>query len=548
MQSAPLPQNEAERLARLRGIGLLDSLPQQAFDDITALAASICGTPIALISLVDQDRQWFKSRLGLAVPQTPREIAFCSHAILQPDQIMVVPDATQDVRFQGNPLVDQDPAIRFYAGAPILTDDGLPLGTVCVIDTRARELSEVQLHSLKSLSSLVSTLVEHFCMQREEAQRNSAEMQLRNQMLQALLTSGRELKSFVDHDYTYRFVNPSYLEYWCQQPDDIVGRQVSDIMGKAQFEQTVQPQLDRALAGEAVHYAAEITFPRLGLRHFEISYLPARDAQGQVFGVVVRASDVQERREREDTLKKAVALLEHKTLAQDRFIHIVSHDLREPINTINNFVALLKGDDRIVWPAGARRSLEFVQSGGQRMEALLDGLLDFVRLDNNALQRQRVDISQLAAQLRDDLDSAMERTGGQIQFGHLPETMGDPTLLRIALQNLVTNGLKFSRAGVPPVVRLSYERVDGAIQLSISDNGIGIPADQLQSIFDPFKRLHSRRHFEGTGLGLSICQRIIEMHGGRVAATSAPGVGSCFTITLPEHVAQTEERLGDEHL
>ena len=118
MQSAPLPSNETTRLARLRGIGVLDSLPQQAFDDITALAASICGAPIALISLIDEDRQWFKSRLGLDTPQTPREVAFCSHAILQPDEVMVVTDARADERFQGNPLVDAGPGRSGFTPAP----------------------------------------------------------------------------------------------------------------------------------------------------------------------------------------------------------------------------------------------------------------------------------------------------------------------------------------------------------------------------------------------------------------------------------------------
>lgn len=513
---------------------MLDTLPQPAFDHITDLASQICGAPVALITLVDHNRQWFKSRIGIEVAQTGRDESFCGHAILHPDELMVVEDTSKDARFADNPLVQGDPRIRFYAGAPIVTEDGHALGTVCVIDRRTRVLEPVQRAALCSLASLVATLLEHERLQREEARRNSAEERHRKQIFQALLQGGRELKSFVDPDYVYQFVNPAYLEYWQRRPEHIVGRRVVDLAGEAVFQDTIKPHLDRALGGESVQYETAFSFPGMGTRQVDVSYLPAYGDAGEILGVVVRVHDIEQRKQREAALTQALASLEHKTLEQDRFIHIISHDLREPMNTINNFAGLLADDPVLADLPGASRYLGFVVQGGRRMESLLDDLLNLVRLDQRAVDPQPTDLNLLAGQVRDDLASALQRTGGQLLIGDLPTVAGDPSLLRIALQNLVSNALKFSRPGVPPVVTLSAQSTGSTWSIAVRDNGIGMPADQIDAVFDLFKRLHSRKLYDGTGLGLSICRRIAELHHGRIGVASEPGVGSCFTLVLPQ--------------
>src|SRR5215213_7653718 len=126
---APLPDNETDRLAALYALDILDSAPEQDFDDIVALASKVCDTPMSLVSLVDTDRQWFKARIGTELTETPRDLSFCAHAILGKD-VLVVPDATKDARFVDNPMVDVD-GVRFYAGAPLITTDGFALGTLC---------------------------------------------------------------------------------------------------------------------------------------------------------------------------------------------------------------------------------------------------------------------------------------------------------------------------------------------------------------------------------------------------------------------------------
>ncbi|HEY0064648.1 MAG TPA: GAF domain-containing protein [Telluria sp.] len=148
------PPNESERLAALYELLLLDTPPEQRFDTIVEFAASEFEVPICLISLIDHDRQWFKSRLGLEACSTPRDISFCAHAILQPE-IMVVPDALADERFFDNPLVTSEPHIRFYAGAPLTLPSGQPIGTLCIIDIKPRTLDAVELQILASLRELL---------------------------------------------------------------------------------------------------------------------------------------------------------------------------------------------------------------------------------------------------------------------------------------------------------------------------------------------------------------------------------------------------------
>lgn len=195
MTSAVIPANEHSRQALLEALGILDTAPEDDYTDLVRVAAAVCSVPTAMVSLVDDERQWFKARIGMEPQQTPREIAFCAHAILQPDAVMQVVDASVDARFSANPLVVDD-GVRFYAGAPVVVD-GLPIGTVCVMDNGARELSDVQAEALQALARQAGRLMElkrlarMLDIQRRERDWYERQLLAQNALVQAHVPAGQ---------------------------------------------------------------------------------------------------------------------------------------------------------------------------------------------------------------------------------------------------------------------------------------------------------------------------------------------------------------------
>lgn len=210
------PEREAARLAALRKYRLLDTPPEQVYDDIVRLARSICGVPIALISLVDANRQWFKAKAGLDACETPRDVSFCTHALENTEGPLIVPNATQDPRFASNPLVTSEPHIRFYAGVPLVDADGMALGTLCVIDRVPRTLNEEQLAALHALARQTVRQIET-----AHRMRALQESELRFNLF---MDASPAMAFIKDEQGRYIYVNKTMIERVNLRAEDILGK------------------------------------------------------------------------------------------------------------------------------------------------------------------------------------------------------------------------------------------------------------------------------------------------------------------------------------
>ncbi|BCM92938.1 phytochrome-like protein cph2 [Abditibacteriota bacterium] len=230
LMKAPLPENETNRLAVLRQFGILDTLPEEGFDDITFVASQICGTPITLVSLIDQDRQWFKSKRGLDISETSRDVSFCAHALLNPNELLIVPDTREDERFADNPFVTGGPHVQFYAGAPLALPSGEVLGTLCVIDNKPRELTEDQQKGLRALARQVMVQMEL----RRHLIEFADHMAVQVQVEAALRESEERFRAFMDNSPIvaflkneqgrYTYVNRPFLQRFNLELDHVIGQ------------------------------------------------------------------------------------------------------------------------------------------------------------------------------------------------------------------------------------------------------------------------------------------------------------------------------------
>jgi PAS domain S-box-containing protein len=359
MIPARLCFDEENRLAALRSYGVLDTPREAALDDMTSLVATICEAPIAQISLVDAERQWFKAEFGIAAGETRREFSFCAHA-LQQHGLFVVPDATQDERFAHNPLVTGEPGIRFYAGAPLVTPEGAVLGTLCVIDRVPRALTPVQEQALRVLSRQVMA-------QFELSRRQARALSESEERLRIVLENARVGLVVLDRDWRYVYANQAYAEMVGQPLEGIVGQVVAEVRPAA-YAERVRPRLERAFAGERV--AFELCWPAAeGDRHYAITYEPWREERGEVALMVAVINDITDRKRAEEAARASEARL---AAAQAR-AHLGSWevDLRTRRGTWSAEMARLFHRDPALAAPSFEEFLELVHPDDRRLFAQL---------------------------------------------------------------------------------------------------------------------------------------------------------------------------------
>ena len=537
MKSAPLPPEETARLAQLRSLDLLDTAPEPEFDDLTQLAAAICGTPMAFISLIDEKRQWFKSRVGMPLSETPREQSICAHTMLESRPVMVVADALRDDRFYDNPLVLEEPHIRFYAGAKLQMPDGTRLGTICVLDRVTRELDPVQTGALHALARQVVRLIE---LRKQAAELRRQENELREvlSLRHVLLDSAPVSIMATDRKGRIRTANPAACRLFGYREDELTGLPLVALHDTRELAQLAREVADEWGVPVEPGFAALVAKAEKGLAEerewtclrMDKSRFPAvvaitalHDAAGASTGFLAVAQDVTERKE-VDRLK-------------NEFVSTVSHELRTPLTSIRGALGLLEGGVLGALEAPALEVIQIARSNSDRLIRLINDILDLEKMEAGKLELTLVEVDPrelLTSALR-GIQPVAEASGvtlrGNIE-GEGQLTCDRDRLVQV-LTNLVSNAIKFS----PPngVVRVQVEQRGAAWRFAVSDQGQGIAPHQMAKLFRKFQQLDASdtRSKGGTGLGLAITKAIVDQHRGRIWVTSEQGQGSVFLFELP---------------
>ena len=540
MPKAELPLNELERLAVLRECGVLDTTPEQGFDDLTELASELCGTRIALVSLIDEQRQWFKSTVGLGVTQTCRESAFCAHAILT-NAPLIIRDATQDPRTFDNPLVTGEPFIRFYAGVPLRSSEGLALGTLCVIDTDVRDISPEQLIALQRLARQAEVQLE---MRRVHRQLSDKIIELRRQenLFETIFEESDNVMFVKDVAGRYRLFNPAFLR--------VVGKSRSDILNHDDTA-IFDPEVVRAIR------AVDLRVMQSGLpvteeeslicdgvrRTFLTTKSIYHDGDRQVAGVIGIARDITERKRAEADLTESSRKSEAANRAKSEFLANMSHEIRTPLTAILGNTELLADDENTVVQSDSRRSMfATIKSAGEHLLEVVNDILDLSQIEAGQMRLERIEtslqelVTGVVALLRPRAGAKGLTLDLKLDSPIPARVLTDPTRLRQILMNLAGNAIKFTESGgITLRVSAHGQGAETILSVVVEDTGIGMNSDQTQRLFAAFSQADASvtRNYGGSGLGLVICQRLARLMGGNVELTrTAPGQGSVFTATL----------------
>ena len=519
---APVPADETQRVAALHALNVLDSPREERFDRITRTASRLFGVPIALVSLVDENRQWFKSCLGLDLEQTDRSWSFCAHALLG-DEPLVIPDTHADERFANNPLVTGDPYVRFYVGHLLRTPGGYKVGTLCLIDREPRSFGAADLAALADLASWAESELNGQEVSRSLVVQRQSEAQVR-----AVFDATSEAIALCGPDGALRSINRQFTNIFGLEPGDVLGRDLRQLedLSRTIFD---DPDAFLTLADEAV---AAMPSPYTGFR--TQVYPVAR--QLSVYSVSVQLPD--EASPGRMFVFRDVTREREVDRMKSEFVSLVSHELRTPLTSVKGYVDLLLDGDAGALTEDQQELLRIVQRNADRLVALVNDLLDVSRIESGTveLRRASVQVSELVDGVVCSLRPALDAKGQQLDTDFppvLPQVWVDPERLTQVLTNLVSNAHKYTPEGGTITVRV---RARGdVLAVEVRDSGIGISPEDQQRLFTRFFRSADpvAQAVGGTGLGLVITRSLVELHGGTIDVRSTPGGGSTFTVTLP---------------
>lgn len=548
MQSPVPPSNERERLAALARYGVLDSDPEPSFDEIVRLAAYICQTPIASISLIDANRQWFKARVGVTASEGPRETSFCGH-VVESGRMLVVPDARLDRRFVDNPAVEADSPIVFYAGAPLETAEGYTLGTLCTADHRPRELSPEQLDMLTTLSRIV---VRQLDLQHSERRRQAVEAQLAaasqsardaHRLRQRFFDVSLDMLCIAGLDGYFKELNPAWTKTLGWSTDELEARPFVDFVHPDDRAKTIAESA-ALVNGDHVTVHFENRYQTKSGDYRWLSWIAVPDMTNQV--LLATARDVTLAKAREHELMVARRLAETANQAKSDFLAKMSHELRTPLNSVIGFTKLLYRNKKGNLDGQDLTYLDKIAKNGIHLLSLINDLLDLSKIEagHAELAWAEVALDELLRTIYDELEGAVASEGNQLVLGipgPLQPIRADARRLKQILINLVGNANKFTKRGTLELrVVASGEH---PLRIDVVDSGIGIPASKLELVFEAFRQVSEgdARTHGGTGLGLAISRSLAQLHGFELGVTSVEGQGATFFLkldpaaTTPEH-------------
>ncbi len=516
-----IPFDEHARLDELLNLRLLDSPPEERFDRLTRLARQLFGVQTCLVSLIDSERQWFKSRQGLDASETPRDISFCGHAILR-DEPFVIENATEDPRFADNPLVTGAPHIRFYAGIPLRGPQGYKVGTLCLLDPAPRHFGPDDVRSLTDLGDLVSAEISNQALNIAVHKANENALRLRQ-----ITDAVPALIAYLDHDQRFRFHNRAYRDVFGLSDQQIDGQRLVDVLGEAGYA-IAQERVAKVLGGEKAHYERQWLTPDGQRRQYAMDYFP-RFGEGprsqEVIGFFSLGTDITELK-RIDRMKT-------------EFVSTVSHELRTPLTSIRGSLGLIAGGVAGTIPEPVRNLVGIAKSNCERLIRLINDLLDSEKIESGKmrLELQSVDVRPLIQQAL----AANEGFAAQHQVSLVLQALDDSVFVRVdadrltqVVTNLVSNAAKFSPA--EGTVEVRVKRQDSRVRVEVVDHGPGIPEEFRGRIFQKFSQADASdmRQKSGTGLGLNISRALVEKMGGTIGFHSEAGAGSTFYFELPE--------------